>query len=134
MRIAAAVFGVFGIAYGAWCIVALIDHGLHVGTLGMALLSAALCHQAMMLYRGREYARRAGIVGAAALALGSGASAALIALPWLSTDTEAAIPVVLRPALAMLLSSAAAFALATAALIHDRRARPEHGTRRAPDR
>jgi hypothetical protein len=134
MRIAAAVFGVFGIAYGAWCIVALIDHGPHVGTLGMALLSGALCYQALMLYRGRKYARRAGIVGAAALALGSGASAALIALPWLSTDTDAAIPLALRPALAMLISSAAAFALATAALIQDRRTRPEHGTQRARDR
>lgn len=134
MRIAAAVFGVFGLAYGAWCIVALIDRGPYVGTLGMLLLSAALCHQALMLYRGRRYARRAGIVGASALALGSGASAALVALPWLSTETEAVIPGALRPALALLIASAAAFALAAAALIQDRRVRPEHRTERAHDR
>jgi hypothetical protein len=133
MRIAAAIFAFFGFAYAAWCIVAVIAHGLHVGTVGMALLSVALCHQALMLFRGRRQARRAGIVGAAALALGSGASAALVALPWLSTDARIAIPDELRPALTLLIASAAAFGLATAALIQDRRPRPGHGTERTGD-
>ena len=69
MRFAAAVFAVFGVAFGAWCIVVLIDHGPQFGVAGMALLSVALCHQATMLYRGRRYARRTGIVGAAAIML-----------------------------------------------------------------
>ena len=133
MRIAAAVFAVFGLAYGSWCITALVDRGLHVGTLGMALLSVALCHQAIMLYRRRRNARLTGIVGAAALALGSGATAALVALPWLSAEAHVAIPGALRPALALLIASAAAFALAAAALIQDRRARPEHGAQPARD-
>jgi hypothetical protein len=128
------VFAVFGVAFGAWCIVVMIDHGPQVGVAGMALLSVALCHQATMLYRGRRYARRTGIVGAAALALASGASAALVALPWLSNETRAAIPDALRPALALLIASAAAFALATAALVRDLRARPEHDTQRTLER
>ena len=131
MRIAAAVFALFGLAFGAWAIVATIARGLHAGTLGMALLAAALCHQGLMLFRGRR--RRAGIVGAAALALGSGASAALVALPWLSTETEVSIPDELRPALTLLIAAAAAFGLAAAALINDRRTRPDQGTERVGD-
>src|SRR5262245_16969319 len=134
MRIAAAVFAVFGVAFGAWCIVVLIDHGPLVGIAGMAVLSAALCHQATRLYQGRKYARRTGMIGAAALALASGVSAALVALPWLSNETGAAIPEAVRPALALLIASAAAFALAAAALVRDLRARPEHGTQLTRDR
>jgi uncharacterized membrane protein YbhN (UPF0104 family) len=121
---AASVFLVVGLAYAAWCLVAAINNGLHIGTLGMALLSGALCYQGLTLLEGSSHARVLGIVSAAGLSIGCIATATLVLLPWLSGPADPPIPSRLWPPLAVLLATAAAFAVAAAFLICDRHARP----------
>ena len=124
MAIAASVFFIAGLAYAAWCLAVAFDSGFQIGTLGMSLLSAALCYQGLALFQGRERARVPGIVSAVALAIGCSASIALISLPWLLVSAKASIPQTVWPTL-ILLVSAAAFAVAAAFLILERPAHPE---------
>jgi len=121
MPIAGAIFVLSGLTYAAWCVAAVFRRGLGVGTVGMTLLAAALCYLGVKLIQRGEKVRVAAIVGAAALSIGSAASAALIAWPWLSNTRDAGIPGVLLPALAVLVATALGFAVAAAALICDRR-------------
>ena len=123
MLIAASVFFVAGLGYAVWCVVVTINRGPHVGSIGMALLAAALCYQGLSLFQGSSRARVAGIVSASAFALSSGAAALLLALPWLSAADERAIPAVLWPTLALLLATATAFTVAATLLIRDLRQR-----------
>ena len=123
MLIAASVFFVVGLGYAVWCVVVIINRGLHVGSIGMALLAAALCYQGLSLFQGSRRARVAGIVSASAFAIGSGAAALLLALPWLSAADKRPIPGVLWPTLAFLLATATAFAVAATLLIRDLRQR-----------
>ena len=120
---AASVFLVVGFAYAVWCVVVVLDNGLHIGTLGMALLSGALCYQGLTLLQGSSVARLLGIVSAAGLSIGCIATATLVMMPWLSGPPHASIPSTLWPTLVVLLATAAAFAIAAAFLIFDRRAR-----------
>jgi hypothetical protein len=124
MAIAAPVFFIAGLAYAAWCLVVAFDGGFQVGTLGMALLSAALCYQGLALFQERERARVPGIVSAVALAIGCSASIAVISLPWLLAPAKASIPQTLWPTLILLLLSAVAFTVAAAFLMYDRHGRP----------
>jgi len=117
------VFFIAGLAYAASCLVVAFDGGFQVGTLGMALLSAALCYQGLALFQERERARVPGI-SAVALAIGCSASIAVISLPWLLAPAKASIPQTLWPTLILLLLSAAAFDVAAAFLIYDRHGRP----------
>lgn len=130
MTFAASVFLIAGLAYATWCLTVAFSSGFEAGMLGMALLCAALCYQALALFQARTAARVAGIVLATALAIACTASAALLSLPWLAPAGEAAIPSALRPTLILLLSSAAAFAIAAGVLIRDVRKRPLTGRAR----
>lgn len=131
---AASVFVVAGLAYAVWCLTIAIDSGFHFGMLGMAVLSGALCYQGLTLFQGRHNARVPGIVSAAALTIGCIASAILVTLPWLTGAVEGSIPRILWPTLFLLLSTAAAFAVAAALLTYDRHARSNNGGERARDR
>jgi hypothetical protein len=132
--VAASVFFVAGLTYAVWCLTIAIDSGFHFGMLGMAVLSGLLCYQGLTLFQGRHKARVPGIVSAAALAIGCIASAILVTLPWLTGAVEGSIPSILRPTLLLLLSTAAAFAVATALLIYDRPARSKNGGEPTRDR
>jgi hypothetical protein len=124
MLVAASVFFLAAVTYAVWCMVVAFGSGFQIGTLGMALLSWALCYEGFALLRGRSSARVPGLVGAAALTIGCSGSAALISLPWLSSAAEVPIPKALWLALVVLLASAAAFAVAAICLIYDYRAPP----------
>jgi hypothetical protein len=121
MPIAGAIFVLFGLTHAAWCVAAVFRGGLGVGTVGMTMLAAALCYLASSLIQRAEKVRVAAIVGAAALSIGSAASAALIAWPWLSNnarrrDTGRSVACVGGAG-----ATALGFAVAAAALICDRR-------------
>jgi hypothetical protein len=118
--VAASVFLIAGLGFAAWWLTVAVEHGVHAGSWGMALLAWAVCWEGYALLQRRKNARIIGIIGAAAIAVGSSASAALVALPWLSTPEGAAIPGALRPTLVVLLCVAAAFAVAWAALVRSR--------------
>jgi len=121
--IASSIFIVAGFAYGAWCVVSATDTGVHMGTIGMAILSGALCYQGWTLMQGRVLARMAGVVSASAMAIGNLAVALLVALPWLSSGNGTNIPKALKPTLTLLLATGSAFAVAAAILMLDARAR-----------
>jgi hypothetical protein len=131
--IAASVFFVAGLAYAVWCLTIAFHSGFHIGMLGMAVLSGALCYQGLTLFHDRPNARVPGIVSAAALTIGCIASAVLVTLPWLTGAIEGSIPSILWPTLLLLLTTATAFAIATALLICDRHARPNNRIQRARD-
>ena len=129
--IASSIFIVAGFAYGAWCVVAATDSGVQVGTIGMALLSGALCYQGWKLMKGSTFSRVAGIVSASALAIGNLAVALLVAFPWLSLGDETSIPNALKPTLTLLLATGSGFAVAAAILMLDARSRRRARTREA---
>jgi hypothetical protein len=119
---AASVFLVVGAAYAVWCLVVALNSGFQIGTLGMALLSGALCYQGRALLHGKSHARVLGIVSAAALSIACIATATIVTLPWLSAPADSPIPSTLWPTLGVLLATAAAFVVAAALLICDRHA------------
>lgn len=72
MRFAAIIFLISGLAYLGWDLSLVISRRVSIGAMVMAVFAGALLYQAYELFKNKPGARWRAIIGAGAIAIGSG--------------------------------------------------------------